>query len=317
MHTESVTEGPASFGITSDPAFDWERPRRAPAINPADVDWPLVRTSTVLVQQHLRYEYPAPIRALNQTLMLIPPATFGSQRRTLYKLDVSMPCDLVTRPDAFLNTVVEVNVPVVEHAIEFEAWIAVERNSMFLPRSLPASWLSDARLLEPTERTLPDAMLTQAATELANRGMNGLELAELANDWVFRHMTYTRGVTNVRTTAAEAATSRAGVCQDYAHIMLSICRLMGLPSLYVSGHLLGEGGTHAWVEVLLPSGDGSEAEAWAFDPTHGRRVGSTYVSVAVGRDYRDVAPTSGSYRSRHIGNLSTRKQVKLTEVAYQ
>ena len=65
-------------------------------------------------------------------------------------------------------------------------------------------------------------------------------------------MAYTHGVTGVRTTAAEAFALRRGVCQDYAHIMLALCRLCDLPARYVSGHLLGEGGTHAWVDVLLP-----------------------------------------------------------------
>jgi transglutaminase-like putative cysteine protease len=93
--------------------------------------------------------------------------------------------------------------------------------------------------------------------------------------------------------------------------MLALCRLCDLPARYVSGHLLGEGGTHAWVDVLLP-----EAVAVAFDPTHGREVSLSYVTVAVGRDYRDVAPTSGSYTASFKGQLSSQRRVGLTAVQY-
>ena len=71
-----------------------------------------------------------------------------------------------------------------------------------------------------------------------------------------------------------------------------------LPARYVSGHVLGEGGTHAWVEVLVPHPQDADAlRAVAFDPTHDRRAGLRYVTVAVGRDYCDVPPTSGTFEA--------------------
>ena len=232
-------------------------------------------------------------------------------------MEVSKPHQVTLRSDSFMNNVLEVLVPTVENAVDFEMWVSVQRSRAPLARLLPGSWLDDNRLLVPTERTAPDAALATAATELARQGATGLDLADLANAWVHRYMSYSFGRTTVRTTAAEAFRERAGVCQDYAHVLLSILRALGFSSLYVSGHLLGEGGTHAWVEVLLPSGDGSgRAEAWPLDPTHGRRAGLKYVTVAVGRDYGDVAPTSGTYRARYPGNLMARKQVHLTDVAY-
>ncbi len=74
-------------------------------------------------------------------------------------------------------------------------------------------------------------------------------------------MTYQDGVTSVATTAAEALDAGHGVCQDYAHVMLALCHVLELPARYVSGHLLGQGGTHAWVEVIVPRGDHAEAVA--------------------------------------------------------
>jgi transglutaminase-like putative cysteine protease len=300
-----------------DEAVNLDLPRESESINPRHVNWDLVRSSTFLIHQHFRYEYPTSIRELRHRLIVFPPEVFGDQRRTLYDLKVSQPGQVFTRIDSFANTIVDIEIPVVQGVIEFEARISVERSKAASPRLVPASWLEDSRLLTPTERTMPDRALALAAAELAKQGTQGLELAELANAWAHRAISYGFGVTEVHTTAAQALAGGSGVCQDYAHIMVAICRLLGLPTLYVSGHLLGEGGTHAWVEVLLPASDGSgRAEAWPFDPTHGRRAGLTYVSVAVGLDYGDVAPTSGSYRARSRGSLSSHKRVHLTEVAY-
>src|SRR5260370_34013169 len=128
-------------------------------------------------------------------------------------------------------------------------------------------------------------------------------------------MTYEYGVAGVRTTAAKALAEGAGVCQDYAHIMLTICRACGLPARYVSGHLLGQGGTHAWVEVVLPINDGTgDAIACPFDPTQASRAGLGYVTIAVGPDYSDRAPTSRTYVSAFLGRLETHKTETLTEM---
>jgi len=148
-------------------------------------------------------------------------------------------------------------------------------------------------------------------------GKQSIELAYQINTWVYQTMTYAHDVTGIRTTAAEALALRQGVCQDYAHIMITLCRLCALPARYVSGHLLGEGGTHAWVEVLLPiDDDPQKALVVPLDPTHGRQAGMNYVTVAVGRDYFDVAPTSGTYIAAYSGQLSTHKRVGLTMYEY-
>ena len=113
--------------------------------------------------------------------------------------------------------------------------------------------------------------------------------------------------------AAEALAGGRGVCQDSAHVMLALCHLAGLPARYVSGHLLGQGGTHAWVEVIAASG--RSAVAVAFDPCNGRRAGSGYVTIATGRDYSDVAPTSGTYIGMSRGRLTTHRRVGVIAAA--
>jgi transglutaminase-like putative cysteine protease len=75
--------------------------------------------------------------------------------------------------------------------------------------------------------------------------------------------------------------------------------------------MLGFGGSHAWVEVIVPDGHG-QARVLSLDPTHGRATGFEYVTVAVGRDYSDVAPLSGTYRAPFAGSLSATKRVFMT-----
>jgi transglutaminase-like putative cysteine protease len=278
------------------------------------VDWASARRASYLVSQTFRYEYPEPAHNLNHRLVVIPPERFGDQRRLRHRLTVGLEdVRVVDRADRFGNRVYEVFAPRVPSSIEFTVEISIERHAAE-PNRLPAAWITPY-LLEPSRLTAPDARLSLAAEQLAASGATGLDLADQINDWVYQSMTYRAGVTEVRTTAAEALELGVGVCQDYSHVMLAICRACGLPSRYVSGHLLGQGGTHAWVEVVLPTDDGTgDAIAWAFDPTHAGRGGLGYVTIAVGRDYSDVAPTSGTYLSRVAGKLISRRSVTLTDL---
>jgi transglutaminase-like putative cysteine protease len=287
------------------------------AIELSSVDWPAARRATYLVKQSFRYEYPEPVRDLSQRLVVIPPERFGDQRRLRHHLSVE-PDGVRSedRKDRFGNIIVDVFAPRVSGAIEFVAEVTLERHASE-PNRLPDGWLADGYLLEPSALTAPDERIRQAAQVLASSAEWGLPLADVINDWVYQSMTYKHGVTGVRTTAAEALAVGSGVCQDYAHVMLAITRACGLPSRYVSGHLLGQGGTHAWVEVVLPTNDGTgDAIAWPFDPTNAGRGGLGYLTIAVGGDYADVAPTSGTYLSPLMGRLTTRKSVTLTELEY-
>jgi transglutaminase-like putative cysteine protease len=272
-----------------------------------------MRRVSYQLRQTFRYEYSEPIEDLNHRLIVIPPERFGDQRRLRHQISVGVDgATFENRQDRFGNIVVDVFAPRVSSAIEFVAEVAVERHASVQHR-LPDGWLADGYLLQPSQFTAADDRIRRVAEQLRASAPWGLELADRINEWVYRAMSYRAGATGVRTTAAEALALGVGVCQDYAHIMLALCRVCGLPSRYVSGHLLGQGGTHAWVEVVLPTRDGSgDAIAWAFDPTHASRGGLGYVTVAVGGDYSDVAPTSGTYMSSARGRLITNKSVTLT-----
>jgi transglutaminase-like putative cysteine protease len=121
-------------------------------------------------------------------------------------------------------------------------------------------------------------------------------------------LSYVRGVTTVHTSANEAFSDGAGVCQDFAHLALAMTKSVGLPSRYVSGYFhpeadatIGEeitGESHAWVEVWTGAW-------WGYDPTNDCPVGERHVAVGRGRDYSDVPPVKGIYagNAEHTMNV--------------
>jgi len=286
-------------------------------IDEREVDWPRVASLAYLVQQRFRYEYSEPIHRLRHRLMVVPPDRHGDQRTVASHVTASLPASAERWKDEHGNVCVELAVPGVETWVEFEARVVVSRVAGEEPGLRAPVQLVGPGLLAPTPLTAPTSSLARSARRLRASGRRGVELADAANAWVHRALTYERGATGVHTSAADALALGRGVCQDFAHVMLALCRLLGLPARYVSGHVLGEGGTHAWVEALLPDPGGSGlAAAFAFDPTHGRRAGLGHVTVATGRDYRDVAPTAGTYTGTAHGRLTASKRMDIIGVEY-
>jgi len=125
-------------------------------------------------------------------------------------------------------------------------------------------------------------------------------------------MRYETGSTDVRTVADEALAAGHGVCQDFAHVMIGVCRLHRIPARYVSGYLFdshAEGdahsASHAWVDVWVPQ------RGWvSLDPTHDREQTDHYVRVGVGRDYADVPPTRGVYKGKAREELEVEVQIR-------
>jgi transglutaminase-like putative cysteine protease len=266
--------------------------------------------------QRFQYRYPGAIRELRQRLMVIPSDSYGDQRLRAYDLRVSAPgATTSVGRDSFGNRVFTVYVPEADGEVSFEMRVELERHldGGAWPRLAPEE---AALYLRPTRLTAPDRALADVALELAGRHRGGEALAEAISSWVYGAMRYGAGSTTVETTAAEALAIGRGLCQDYAHIMLAICHAAGIPARYVSGHMLGEGGSHAWVETLLPEAGGGY-RAVAFDPTNQRRTTPAYITVAAGRDYSDVSPTSGVYIAPYAGRLTVSKRAGLTHVEYR
>jgi transglutaminase-like putative cysteine protease len=273
----------------------------------------VVRASYVLRQQ-FRYEYPGPIEHLRHRLVVAPPPVYGDQVRLTHRLVASPGLRVTWESDAFGNRVAAVHAPHVEREVVFDYEATVLRSLGPAPQ-LDASWFADPRFRQPSALTYPSLALRAAAEALTAADDGSGRLASSINAFVSQHMRYVPDATNVATTAAEAFAQGTGVCQDYAHIMIALCRLCGIPARYVSGHLLGEGGTHAWLEVIETGPAGTPRVA-GFDPTHDRRTTMNYVFVAAGRDYADVAPTSGQFVAPYLGRFSTTRRVDVVDVEY-
>jgi transglutaminase-like putative cysteine protease len=121
-----------------------------------------------------------------------------------------------------------------------------------------------------------------------------LELSE----FVYDNFEYKKGVTNIETPVEEIWGLKAGVCQDFAHMLIVMLRLFGIPARYVSGYICpketgvrGEGATHAWVEAYIPF------FGWlGLDPTNNCIVTDGHVSIAVGRNFNDCTPVKGTFK---------------------
>ncbi len=151
---------------------------------------------------------------------------------------------------------------------------------------------------------------------------------------IHRHMRYEAHSTQVSTPALQALRQGAGVCQDFAHILVACCRAMGLPARYVSGYLLttpppgqarliGSDASHAWAQVYCPLADGPDgpdgadgAGFWLdLDPTNDRSAGEDYVTLATGRDFLDVSPMRGVIHGGAAHVLSVAVTVRPAEEA--
>jgi transglutaminase-like putative cysteine protease len=133
---------------------------------------------------------------------------------------------------------------------------------------------------------------------------------------IFRTFAYRPKSTGVGTLATDALKLRMGVCQDFAHVALGLCRSSGIPARYVSGYFIKsqrnpdeEEASHAWIEAFVPG------FGWAaYDPTHDRTADERYIKVASGRDYADIRPVSGTYRGGKTRSLNVEVQVREAKV---
>ncbi|HEY8742348.1 MAG TPA: transglutaminase family protein [Chloroflexota bacterium] len=140
-----------------------------------------------------------------------------------------------------------------------------------------------------------------------------LERLTALNQTINRRLDYRPLVTQVDSALDDVLALGQGVCQDFAHLMIGVCRELGVPARYVSGYLYtppsanarGSGASHAWCECYLPG------VGWkGFDPTNDLLVDDQYVQIATGRDYRDVPPTKGIYRgsAQEVISVSVRTE---------
>lgn len=140
---------------------------------------------------------------------------------------------------------------------------------------------------------------------LMGENITPFAVAEKMSNFVYSHFEYKKGITSVETIVDEIWQLKAGVCQDFAHVLLVMLRMVGIPARYVSGYicpknheLRGEGATHAWVEAYIPF------HGWTgLDPTNNCIAGDRHVRLAVGRHFTDCTPVKGTYKGSSAHTL--------------
>ena len=158
--------------------------------------------------------------------------------------------------------------------------------------------------LRPRQMTEPGPHISDFVADVLRvcGNVGPLDKALRLSQAIHETCSYEKGTTDVRTTAEEALAQRRGVCQDYAHILVSCCRLAGVPARYVNGFMVGEGATHAWVEIH----DGSR---WrGVDPTNDCQVTDDYIVLSRGRDFADCPIEAGVF----IGGARQKQTVRVT-----
>ena len=189
-----------------------------------------------------------------------------------------------------------------------------------IPPGREDAWVQEALRASPPlwdfmlHRSTATPDLTRIAPELRPPtrppGRAIVEAAQEAMAWVATQLDYRPGVTQAESPLAVALREGAGVCQDFAHLLIAVVRGWGVPARYVMGYVdpgYAEDGTseaaaatHAWAEVLVPGA------GWrGFDPVHGLVANDTYVPVAIGRDYTDAAPQRGTFKGEDPGSVPT------------
>ncbi len=283
----------------------------------------------LLEAEHLlNYRYSGPVTSVVTRLMLFPPAQRGAQRVSRTWLKVApLPQESPFERDRYRNLIRELRHPAIQQNLTLVIRLTVETRTQIgadgqvVPTGLPIDddphGSQDWDFLTETWLTSLSAALAYAADDFASvlphKDDDALAFALGMNRRVFHAMRYQPGATNVSTTAAEAWEGAHGVCQDFAHILLVLLRRSGIPARYVSGFLPGEGAMHAWVEALLRVR--GQPPAWyGLDPTHDRATDGRYITVAVGRDYRDIAPTSGTYFGTGGSLLTHHSRVVATDL---
>lgn len=127
-------------------------------------------------------------------------------------------------------------------------------------------------------------------------GLSDYEKALELMQALYEKFEYVTCSTSIETTAEEAFAQGHGVCQDYAHIFIALLHIEQIPARYVTGLIVGEGASHAWVEILC------NGKWYGFDPTNNKVVSDEHIKIGVGRDASDCTINRGIM---HGGGLHT------------
>ncbi|MBS0333018.1 MAG: transglutaminase family protein, partial [Proteobacteria bacterium] len=259
------------------------------------------------VRHSTRYLYDEPVRESVMEVWMQPQKR-SSQRLISFDLDLDPAAQLFSYADTFGNAVYHFDIPQPHQSLTITARSAVETEpAPHLPDHLDRGEWDRLRsdfvrgehfdFLRAHGFAGPTPALTHFIAERdldALKGRDPLSALHDLNQAIYGAFAYEAGVTRADSPIDDVLSARKGVCQDFAHVMIAICRQWGVPARYVSGYLFTDrktgdrsdpDATHAWVEVFLPS------TRWiGFDPTNNILAAERHIACAIGRDYSDVPP---------------------------
>lgn len=287
----------------------------------------------LLEVRHLtQYLYSDPVRESVMEVWMQPQRS-GHQRLISFDLEVDPVAQVFSYADSFGNAVHHFDVPQPHQSLDITARAAVETQP---PATLPevldlSEWdrLNSNALkgdnfdfLHPHGYARGSAALDAYVAEQdlgALRRRDPLSAVRELSGRIFSSFGYEAGVTRADSPIDDVLVARKGVCQDFAHVMITICRAWGVPARYVSGYLFTDRkagdrsdpeATHAWVEVFLPS------LRWiGFDPTNNTVAGERHIICAVGRDYSDVPPSRGVFKGETESRLAVGVSIRRARTA--
>ena len=260
-----------------------------------------------------RYTYAEPITDSVNEVRLTPRTNYR-QSCHHHEMIVEPRTSLFTYEDYYGNRVHSFSVNQPHRELVIRTWAVVvtqDREPRTLPGVSPQEELAALEsehlqnkyieYLLPTQYTEETPPLHEYAGRYPFGGDGLYAWCKNLMEEIHRNFTYDPQATHVHTTVGEMLKLGRGVCQDFAHLMIAVCRSVKIPARYVSGyHFVGDlqGGSadfeqasHAWVEVHIPG------IGWTgFDPTNNAEIGWRYVKLGHGRDYKDIVPVKGIYR---------------------
>jgi transglutaminase-like putative cysteine protease len=284
------------------------------------------------IRHATRYQYDEPVRESVMEVWMQPQKRAG-QRLISFELEVDPAAQLFSYADTFGNAVYHFDIPQPHELLNIVARSAVETEApAALPEGLDRGEWDRLRsdfvrgeqfdFLHPHGFAGPSPVLDAFITEKGLdelRIRNPLAAVRELSQTLYESFGYEAGVTRADSPIDDVLKSRKGVCQDFAHVMICICRSWGVPARYVSGYLFTDrkagdrsdpDATHAWVEVFLPS------LRWVgFDPTNNVLAGERHIACAVGRDYSDVPPSRGVYKGEAESELAVGVSVRKARAA--
>ncbi len=253
-----------------------------------------------------RYVYRAPVRDSYNELRLRP-VTDDKSRLEFFLLNVNPPARLRHFRDNWLNYVHYFDLPEPHGDLTIEAQSTINTTNPYAD-GRPTGVKFAALKTDLDDMVVPflgGSRYVEISPEVWRLGIDirddredVFETAEAVMHHIFQNWAYAPNTTSVTTHMNEVLSTKTGVCQDFAHLMIGICRSLGIPARYVSGylyngpdsHLRGAQASHAWVEIHVPG------KGWyGLDPTNDTPADERHIKIATGRDYNDAAPITGHF----------------------